>query len=235
MATTSSTQKIPASITTSRSVVAEAKAPSGTAMAQTLKELYAAKLNAAIDKAKATRRPKPEVAVPQGPSGESYWDIITIGVFQNGLVPGDVIKAGQPAGVLTAVILNPFYPYPIDACTLLSNFSLPFEVTYQTGDVTNWKKGPAQLNLDHDLTLVPGQCFYLDYLEFTTDDLDEVMYEMNVSARIFGCGGDYSPFFAGFSREVIDVDTDMFLGGLPMGFTPAPLRFMVAGPKPPTE
>ena len=189
---------------------------------------YDSKLSAAFDKGRATARP--EVAEPQ-----LWWDVITLGVFQDiwdpPFLPGDVIRAGEPAYILSYVILNPFFPVPpTDACTVLSNFSLPFEITYQTGDVTNWKKGPSQLNVEHDLTLVPGQCWYEDILEFTTDDLDEVMYEMNVSARIFGCGGDYSPYFAGFAREVYDIDPDMFSPAPGMG--DRPIRFMVYGGAP---
>ena len=45
----------------------------------------------------------------------------------------------------------------------------------------------APLTSEHEgLKLVPGQYFYVDGLEFTPTDRDEVMYEMNISARIYG-------------------------------------------------
>jgi hypothetical protein len=56
------------------------------------------------------------------------------------------------------------------------------------------------------------------------------MYEMNISARIFGCNENYAPPFAGFAREVYDIDPDMFSPAPGMG--DRPIRFMVYGNAP---
>ncbi len=198
-----------------------------TQTAADIKAQYEAKLQAAYDLAKAT--PRQQVVDPQG-----WWDLVAIGPIQPIANPpylaNDVIRAGEPAFVVTILVLNPFGPGIPSACDVLSNFALPFEVTYQTGNLTTWTPGPKSLNVDHDLTLVPGQCFYVDVLEFTGEGLDEQMYEMNVSARIFGCGENYAPNFAGFAREVVDIDPSLFSPA--PGLVNAPIRFMVYGERP---
>jgi hypothetical protein len=196
-----------------------------------IKAEYEAKLQAALDEALAT--PRTQVVDPQG-----WWDLVAIGPIQPignpPFLANDVIRAGEPAFVVTILILNPFFPVPpFSAADVLSNFSLPFEVTYQTGNLTTWTPGPASLNVEHNSTLVPGQAFYVDVLAFTGEGLDEVMYEMNISARIFGCGGDYSPPFAGFAREVVDIDPDLFTPA--PGLINAPIRFLVYGAHDPNE
>jgi hypothetical protein len=208
-------------------------ASAGSGMSQAaadIKAQYEAKLKAAYDAARAT--PQAQLAEPQG-----WWDLVAIGPIQQILnppyLPHDVIRAGQPAYVITIMVLNPFGPSVPSACEILSNFALPYEITYQTGNVTTWQPGPASLNVEHNLTLVPGQCFYVDVLEFTGEGLDEVMYEMNVSARIFGCGENYAPDFAGFAREVIDIDPDIFRPA--PGLVNGPIRFLVYGEHNPSE
>lgn len=207
--------------------------------AEDVKAHYEALLKSSLDK--ALNAPQKEVAELQG-----WWDIIAFGPIQPILNPpfrpSDVIRAGEPAFIVTVLILNPFpiLPPGISPCDILSKFALPYEITYQTGNVTTWTKAPAPLTSEKDpLYLVPGQCFYIDVLEFTPQDRDEVMYEMNISARIFGCtrhgknGKDkenYAPPFAGFAREVVEVDSSFFR---PAPFlNSAPIRFLVYGDQP---
>ncbi|HJZ48580.1 MAG TPA: hypothetical protein VKE41_15495 [Roseiflexaceae bacterium] len=205
-----------------------------------------ARLQAALDEATA-RRADAELAEPELPGRIPWWDLIAVGPIQPGagtlpaggspLLPHGIIRSGETAFIATILILNPV-PHPalggMSPCDFLSMFSLPYEVTYQTGNLTEWKKGPASLNVESDPSgnLVPGVCFYVDILEFEPYDLDEVLYEMNISARIFGCSDDpaisYAPPFAGFAREVVDIDPDLFSGAPGLG--DRPIRFMVYGP-----
>jgi hypothetical protein len=202
-----------------------------------------AQVEAAIDKKRAEMGL--EEAEPQ-----NWWDILAIGPIQPGagfvptgspggpgpFLPNGIIRAGEKAYIVTVLILNPL-PLPQDPSIIpsefLSTFALPYEVTYQTGNLTEWKKGPAYLNVEHYGTLIPGQAVYVDVLEFTADDKDEVMYEMNVSARIFGCGNNYAPYFAAFARETVDLDADLFSEAPGLGNRP--IRFMVYGDKPADE
>jgi hypothetical protein len=200
--------------------------------AEDVKAMYEAKLQAALDEAMA-RAPGAEVAELQG-----WWDLVTIGPIQvphiNGpYLPSDVIRSGEPAFVVTILLLNPFLVLnnQITACELLSTLALPYEITYQTGNLTKWQPASAPLTSEHDnLSLVPHQCFYVDVLEFIPNDRDEVMYEMNISARIFGCGHNYAPPLAGFAREVVDIDPSFFTP--PPGLVGAPIRFLVYGDQP---
>jgi hypothetical protein len=200
--------------------------------ADAVKAHYTAKLEAALEEWRTG--PKPAVAEPQG-----WWDLISIGPIQiitnPPFAPGDVIRSGEQAFVVTIVILNPapILPLNMSPCDVLSNFALPFEVTYQTGNITTWTAGPANVNVEHNLTLSPGQCFYVDVLEFVPDEKDEVMFEMNVSARIFGCGENYAPPFACFAREVVDLDASIFTP--PPGLVSAPIRYLVYGNPPAKE
>ena len=165
-----------------------------------------------------------------------WWDMISLGPIQittnPPYAPGDVIRSGEEAYVVTLVILNgaPILPPGVSPGEALSNFALPFEVTYQTGNLTTWSPGPSNVNVEHNLNLVPGEFFYVDVLAFTPSDYDEVMFEMNVSARIFGCGENYVPTFSGFSREVVDFDSSIFAAGPRL--VSAPIRYEVYGPPP---
>jgi hypothetical protein len=196
-----------------------------------------ARLQSALDQAMAT--PATQEAAPEG-----WWDLVAIGPIKPGagttpplgfngpLLPNQVIRSGETAYVATILILNMFYPQP-SACDVLADFALPYEITYQTGNLTTWSPGPKALNVEHNYSLVPGQAFYVDVLEFKAEGLDEVMYEMNVSARIFGCNENYAPPFAGFAREVVDIDPSLFRPA--PGMVSQPIRFMIYGAHPPSE
>lgn len=197
-----------------------------------VKAHFEAKIQSALDEAMTTGA-SAEVAELQG-----WWDLIAFGPIQvpsiNGpYLPNDVIRAGEPAYIVTVLILNPFLVLnnQITVCELLSTLALPYEITYQSGNLTDWTPAPAPLTSEQDdLYLVPHQCFYVNVLEFVPYDEDEVMYEMNISARIFGCGENYAPPLAGFAREVVDFDPSFFSPA--PGLIGAPIRFLVYGNKP---
>ena len=196
-----------------------------------VKAYYEAKVQSLLEKRLASP-PAPQVAELQ-----PWWDVIAVGPIQLSanppFAPSDVIRAGETAFVVTIILLNPapILPPGISPCDILSKFGLPYEVTYQSGNLTTWQPAGFPLTSEHDpLYLVPGQSFYVDVLEFVPNDRDEVLYEMNVSARIFGCGENYAPPFAGFAREVVDIDSSFF--SPPPGLVNAPIRFMVYGDQP---
>jgi hypothetical protein len=187
----------------------------------------------------ALQGPKPEIADPLG-----WWDIFGFGPFVLGattvppgslagspLLPHQVIRAGETAYVGTVIILNPVGPAAPSATDILSNFSLPFQVEYRTGNLTNWTAGPASMQANNAGTLVPGVSVYVDVMSFTAQPQDEGLYEMNISARILGCGGDYAPSFSAFATYVYDFDED-YLGSLlgtggPGFYHKNPIRFQV--------
>jgi len=211
-----------------QAAAAAESAARGGITAADVKAHFEAKVQAAHDEAMATGGP--EVAELQG-----WWDLVALGPIQvpniNGpYLPNDVIRAGEPAYIVTVLILNPFLVLngQITVAELLSSLALPYEITYQTGNLTNWTSAPAPLTGEREgLTLVPHQWFYVDVLEFIPRDRDEVMFEMNISARIFGCGENYAAPLAGFAREVVDFDPSFF--SPPPGLVGAPIRFMVYG------
>lgn len=186
-------------------------------------------LQAALDEA-AARHTAPETAEPEG-----WWNLYAIGPIQPGahlagsfsgsLLPNDVIRVGQRAYVATVIILNPFGPGIPSAMEILSNFALPYEVSYGTGELTRWQPGPASLQHTGSGTLVPNSAFVVDVFDFIAQDPG--LYEMNITARIYGCNNTIAPPFAGFARAVVNVDPDLFLFPAPGLKLDRPIRFEV--------
>src|SRR5262249_44793253 len=113
-----------------------------------------AQVKSAYDEAMA--RITQEVAEPQG-----WWNLYGIGPIQAfgvpwPLPPHQVIKVGETAFVATVMVLNPFLTLApgLTPLSVLSNFALPYEVRYQTGNLTTWSLGPGSLNVVHS---GPGQ------------------------------------------------------------------------------
>jgi hypothetical protein len=187
-----------------------------------------ARVKKALDEALA--RGKPETAEPEG-----WWNLFAYGPIQFTSIPGpllphQVIKVGEPAYVVTVLFLNPFHILSpgTSAADVLSNFALPYEIQYQTGNLTSWTLGPAAVNGVHGpYNLVPGQIFYVDVLGFT--GATPGLYEMNISGRILGAAPPYvnAPQFAGFARAVYDFDPDLFVSGTPGTQFDQPIRFQV--------
>src|SRR5262245_46257815 len=100
--------------------------------AEDVKAQVEARLQAALDQALAGPSAA-EVAELQG-----WWDLYAIGPIQftrpgGPFPPSDVIRAGEPAFVVTILILNPYpiLPPGISPGDILSKFALTYEVTYQ--------------------------------------------------------------------------------------------------------
>ncbi|MFQ5856606.1 MAG: hypothetical protein ACE5LU_13295 [Anaerolineae bacterium] len=190
-----------------------------------VKAMLEAQVQAALEEAMAT--PGEEIAEPLG-----WWNLFAIGPIQpiavgGPLLPHQIIKAGEPAFVATILFLNPFLilPGPTTAADVLSNFALPYEVRYQTGNLTTWALGAP--NAVQNGNLVPGQFVYVDVLAFMGQQTG--LFEMNISARLLGTAPPFvnAPQFAGYARAVIDIDPDLFISPPPFLQFDFPIRFQV--------
>ena len=200
--------------------------------ADDVKAAVEARVKASLDEAMQQREPVTQATDPEG-----WWNLYALGPIQpisigGPLPPHQVIKVGEHAFVATVMFLNPFLILQpgISAADVLSGFALPYEVRYQTGNVTTWTLGQTDMNVVNSgpgYNLVPGQNFYVDVLEFvgTTPGL----YEMNVSCRLLGATPPFanSPQFAGFARAVVDFDADLFIAPAPGLQFDVPIRFQV--------
>ncbi|HSJ56712.1 MAG TPA: hypothetical protein VLC95_06005 [Anaerolineae bacterium] len=189
------------------------------------------RVRTALDEA-MMRGPSTEIAEPHG-----WWNLFALGPVQPigvpaPLQPHQVIKVGEPAFIATVLFLNPFLTLSpgTTAADVLSNFALPYEIQYQTGNLTTWTLGPGNMNVVHNgagTHLIPGQFVYVDVLGFTANTAG--MYEMNITARLLGAAPPHvnAPQFAGFARAVIDFDPDLFISGAPGVQFDQPIRFQV--------
>lgn len=197
----------------------------GEATAEDVKAAVEARVKRAVEEAMAMERP--EVAEPY-----LWWNLYAFGPIQNfapgqPLAPHQVIKIGEKAQITTVLVLNPLHIVPpgLSPLELLSDFGLPYEIRYQTGNLTNWMAGAP--NATHNGNLIPGTGIYVDVLEFTAQQ--EGLMEMNITARILGVGGaEPAPHFAGFARWIGDFDPELFWPGPTPGYQfDLPVKFMV--------
>jgi hypothetical protein len=196
--------------------------------ADDVKALIEARVKSALDE--AMQRQRPEIAEPEG-----WWNLYAMGPIQpvaigGPLLPHQIVKVGEPAFVATVMFLNPFLVIApgTTAGDVLSNFALPYEIRYQTGNLTSWTLGQANMNVVHSgVNLVPGAYVYVDVLAFTANTPG--LYEMNVSARILGATPPFvnAPQFAGYARAVVDFDPDLFLAPTPGFQIDQPIRFQI--------
>ena len=191
-------------------------------------------VKSALDEARMRRaaRTMAEIAEPDG-----WWNLYAIGPVQpigipGPLLPHQVIKVGETAFVATILFLNDFLILTpgTTAADVLSNFALPYEVRYQTGNLTTWTLGQADMNVVHSgagFNLVPQVNVYFDVLAFTASVPG--LYEMNISARILGATSPFAnaPQFAGYARAVLDIDPDLFISPAPGLQFDLPIRFQV--------
>jgi hypothetical protein len=188
-----------------------------------------ARLESAVEEARARyeSEPRPEIAELEG-----WWNLWAYGPVAVGahFDPHVVIKAGETARIYTILWIRPWGPPPTP-CTFLTNLACKFEVRYCTGDLCSYTPGPGVLNGVHEVDLVPNQCWYRDYLEFTATRDMEGFYETNISARIVGCAPEAAPPFAGFASRIWRVDWDVFYpygaGERPGYHFYEPFKFMI--------
>jgi hypothetical protein len=202
--------------------------------AEDVKAQIEARAKSAIDEAMVRRAAHSvaEIAEPEG-----WWNLFAIGPLQtigipSPLLPHQVVKVGEEAFVATILFLNDFLVLApgTTAADVLSNFALPYEVRYCTGNLCTWTLGQADMNVVHSgagFNLVPGVNAYVDVLTFTAETPG--LYEMNISARILGATPPFvnAPQFAGYARAVIDIDPDLFISPAPGLQFDLPIRFQV--------
>jgi hypothetical protein len=160
----------------------------------------------------------------------NWWDVAAFGPVQliapgGPLLPHRVVKVGEEVLVYAIILLNPAQSLPIgtNAADVLSNFALPYEVQFQTGNLTTWTLAPANMQAVETGNLVPGQQFYVERIRFTARQPG--LYEMNITARLLGATPPYqnAPQFAGYATTVFGLDGPDLFGTTPSG----PLRFQV--------
>jgi len=172
---------------------------------------------------------------PQEAEPHYWWDLYAYGPVQPGaqmghtfggpLLPHQVIRVGERAYVATILLLNPFFPpFGPSAAEVLSNFALPYEVRYNTGELTRWQPAGASLQHVSNGNFTPGQSWAFDIFRFR--GREEGLFEMNISARIFGCDRNIAPPFAGYATRVGDIDRDIFGTG-PRIKTEEKVRFQI--------
>lgn len=198
-----------------------------------LTDLIKAKLQDAMGQASA------EKAEPQ-----DYWDIFAYGPVEpaattvppagltdSPLLPHAIIRAGDTAYVASVIILNPLGPSLPTSADMLSSFSLPYRVEFQTGNLSKWQAADAKFQGVIDNHFVPTQWVYVDVFAFTPDAADEGLYEMNITGRVMGCNGDLAPSFSAFATHIYDFDADWLADFLGLesgtGWQKAPIRFQV--------
>lgn len=169
---------------------------------------------------------EPEVAEPQ-----FWWDVAAFGPVQpiaagGPLLPHSIIKVGEPAFVAAIMLLNPFQALSggTNAADVLSNFALPYEVRYQTGNLTSWSLGQPDMQAVHaGSNLIPGKYFYVDVISFV--GATPGLYEMNITSRLLGAAPPYinAPQFASYATTVFGLDAPGLFGATP----PGPMRFQV--------
>ena len=140
------------------------------------------RLQSALDEAAV----QPEIAEVR-----DWWDVAAFGPLQliasgGPLLPHRVIKVGEDAYVYAIIVLNPAQQLPTgtNAADVLANFSLPYEVQFQTGNLTTWSLAPADMQAVRRGNFRPQQTVYLERIRFT--GRQPGLYEMNISARILG-------------------------------------------------
>lgn len=200
----------------------------GGVTAEDVKASISAALKAAYDKAMT----RPEVTEPR-----YWWNVFGFGPIQPGatdpniggftgpLLADQVIRTGEAAFVASLIILNPFVPpgsVPPTPCQILQTFALPYEVNFQFSNLTTWTTAGSLT--DAGAFVPAGPCFYVNVVAIPPQPPG--MYELNITARIFGAGGNPAPPFAGFARAVFDFDDELFLPapGLEYDF---PIRYQV--------
>lgn len=188
----------------------------------------------------------------------TWWNIWSLGPFleqpltqQSAYLPlnltpdAQVLEAGKVAYVVTILFLNPegiLSPEPgLSPGTILSNFSLPYRISYNTADLTHWRLADVTVDSGNEFNnpfkegnLTPGQMFYVDILKFSIPENslrepDEGLMEMNITARLLGDLPKYrnAPQFAAFATWTYGFNQQQLDDAFKKGDHPSnPLKFL---------
>jgi hypothetical protein len=139
----------------------------GGGTAEELTAQIEARVQSAIEEVSARR----EEAAPEIAEPEWWWNLWGYGPVQRypALRPHRVIRVGESFYVATILWFNPWWPWQVSACELLTNLCAEVQVKYCTGDICEWTRAPAGLSATHNFELdpehiEPGKCWYVDYL-----------------------------------------------------------------------
>jgi hypothetical protein len=187
-----------------------------------MEELQAAieaQVQAAIDAAAAA-------ATGESATPARWWDMYAIGPFKAPIAPfpapNQVVRLGETVYIASVLYLNQNYPTPgPSAADVLSNFALPYDLSWDGSNVTTWNK---VFNGTLSRHLVPGQAFYVDIIRL--NPATEGLHEVNLRCRIMGCGRVLAPPFAGYASMVSEFDSSLFSFGGHQRYQ-GPVRFDV--------
>ncbi len=199
---------------TIRAAASEADDAIDTAMEE-LQAAIEAQVKSALDAA------RPETAGPA-----RWWDVYAIGPYKSPIAPfpapNQVVRLGETVYIASVMYLNEYYPSPgPSARDVLSNFALPYDISWDGSNVTTWNKVFSGSLSRH---LVPGQAVYIDIIRLRP--ATEGLHEVNIRARIMGCGRVLAPPFAGYASIVEEFDSSLFSSGGHVRYQ-GPVRFDV--------
>lgn len=176
-----------------------------------IKSRVTAQLEAAYKEAMAMRqKDQAEIAEPAGPFA---WDVLAFGPIELGAqvfpfggppyFPNQIIRVGDTAVVVTVLVFGPLFT------DVITKFRAPYEISYSTGDLKNWRPAGAELQGVNTGSLIPNLPFVVDVFEFTPQTAS--LYEMNICAQILDCEEGTAPPFAGYARRTTKIEPVIFL------------------------
>jgi hypothetical protein len=210
-------------VTVSKSVMEQAAAAAESAVSVRSAYDIAAEIEARVTA-------KLEAAQAERAELNRWWDIWAIGPVQptigtGPVQPGCVVKQGEPAYAFSILVLNPglLLPGPSNAAKLLSDFGLPYEVSFQTSNMTLMIPAGTDTQASN---FNPGQYVYVSVTQLPSNQLG--MHETNILARIEGAGVPASaPQFGGFATAILDLDGPGLFGPGPGFNFNQPIRYVV--------
>lgn len=210
-------------VTVSKSVMEQAAAAAESAIAKRSEADIAAEIRAQVIAKLEERMAQHEERVEL----ENWWDIWALGPVQPignpPFSPGCVVKAGEAAYAVAVLVLNPFQPVgPTNAADLLSGFALPYEIQFQTGNLTTMAPAGAVVTGG---AFVPSLYVYVAVAALPT--ATPGMYETNILARIMDAGGGSAPHFGGFATAILDLDSAGLFGPAAGVNFNQPIRYVV--------
>ena len=170
-----------------------------------------------------------EAATIQVAGPPRFWDVIAVGPYQSyALEPSRVMEVGEPATIMTIVVLNPSVPSPFpgqNACDIITGFGGKIEINYFTSNAQTMTPVSA-LTHSSCVTTTHGVCVYTDFWTFTPRE-PACLYETNICVRICNCNNLYVRQYSGFARWAANLDYDWIFGAPTWQFD-HPIRYMVS-------
>lgn len=210
-------------VTVSKSVMEQAAAAAESAIATRTEADIAAEIEARIQ----ARLEEAMAAGIERAEFERWWDVWAAGPLQPignpPFAPSCVVKAGEPVYAAAVLVLNPGEPVgPTNAAALLSSLKLPFEIQFQTGNLTTMT--PAG-NAVTGGNFINGVYVYVRVAKLPS--ANPGMYETNILARILDATSGSAPHLGGFASAILDLDNPSLFGPGPGVNFNQPVRYVV--------